>query len=1298
MKIYDNYFQNKSKYLFFILIILLVQMMPNPVKSQDLFGTLPSSPTSYVTKSKVASNGHIYITVWGSGVFRSTDKGKSWNPINTGLTNLNLSDIEFISSTELLVSTMGSGIFKTTSLTNINWVECNVGLTNLNVKSIKSYSGNLVLIGTYGSGIFLSKDKAANWESSSKGLFYKDVTSIESADNGWVVAGTYGGGIYISRDTAKTWSRQSIGLINQFIHDVKRNKLGYLYAASNGRGVYISVNDGIAWAELDTFMTRTQGIDPVPLPDLNTTCITFNKNLSPVFGSRYGGIYADDKEQDFTWIPTRLRGIGVNTMCQNTDSMYSFFPNYAPHSSNNVGEEWTELEPEPLATLAKHTQVLSLNEKEIVAYYDKYVKKTTDEGKTWIVSAPTPAPINKIARDSSGNYYAATTNGLFGSDASLTNWTPLIITTADKTTLNIYDVEVAPNGTVYSTTRLLGEMIDTSIAKYSNDGINWLAAPIPVSLTNNKTPPFQDIGINYNGNIYIAADNLIFYSMNNGVIWDSTSQFTKNIANFSFFRDNTILVAINGGGLYKSTSVNTFQKINSYPASGISFIYVGLNDVIYATGTNILVDAGFSTVEATYMSTDRGTKFININKDFNGEVVGGFAVSNAGDMYMSTSSGMIYRAIDKKNLTIPNLLDIVDNSVNVDVDAIFKWTSSKRAELYQLQISYDEDFIYIWEGVTQLDTTHSLTAKLDPNHKYYWRVRSKNHDAVSSWSEVRTFMSKLKTPVLISPADKAVNVPVYADLVWEDVDGASIYAIQLSKESNFNVIAFEWNSDTATTVSPLLEGKTKYYWRVKASNAISTSNWSAPWSFETVFGPPLLISPADKSIGKNIAQLMVWSKAIDVNEYDIQISEFEDFSALVMDSASISNMSVISDVMEYDKTYYWRVRSRKVDVVSAWSLVWSFRTGYSPVILTAPVNDAINVAINTKFIWEKHPTQNKYEIEAAKSTDFTNNVIFEEIDNLLTYSADNLESYQEYFWRVRVKSDENIGVWSAQFKFKTQVDKITLRFPDNNTINHPVSISFLWFGTKGASTYHLQIANDDLFNDLIFSKDTISGVSHKFSQLNPGSKYYWRVRAVSPEGVGEWSEVWIFTTGSNIPILMLPENGNEKVVNPITFQWQPVTGALRYELNVSESTEFAQTVINKTDITINQFITSELGFPKTYYWRLRAVTADGPTSWSQVWSFGTKDPSGVDDIIFLSKTEIYPNPADKSINIKLMESAGTDVYMKILDMTGRIIFSEKVFNTDNQINWDCSALSPGLYFFTIQSSDKVFKGEIIIKR
>ncbi|MDT3738399.1 MAG: T9SS type A sorting domain-containing protein [Candidatus Kapabacteria bacterium] len=1297
MKLLTNLSKISKSILYMILLFIVSFSTIYDLKSQDLFASLPNSTTSYVTSSTVAANGVIYITVWGSGVFRSFDKGQSWTPVNTGLTNFNLTDIEFISSNEILISTMGGGIFKTTSITNVNWIQSNAGLSNLDVRSIKKYPTGMVLIGTYGHGIYISKNKGDNWLESSKGFLYKDVTTIEVADNGWIVAGTYGGGVFQSRDTAKTWSKQSSGLRNLFINEIKRSPLDYLYAATNGRGVYFSVNDGIAWAELDTFMTRPQKIIPVPLPDLNATSLTFNKNLNPVFGSRYGGIYAEDRQEDFTWIPTRIRGIGVNTLCQSTTEMYGFFPNFAPHSSDNFGEEWTELEDATLKSLAQPTKLLSIKAKEIIAYYDKNVKKTTDEGKTWIQAASTPKIINKISMDSSGNYYAATEGGLYFSDPTLSNWN--LVKCRDTMVL---DVEIGPTGTRFIATRYYkqndppAEPIDVRKIWFSHDGNNWNESGI---LFDKKSKTPHDIGVNYNGNVYLAAGDVVFYSTNNGNQWFPTSGFPNNVASIGFLRDNTVLVGTEGSGLYKSKTVNTFEVIPEYPASLITLIHVGKNDYIYTSGVNILIDAAFSTVEATYMSIDKGKSFININKDFNGESVMSFTVNNSGDMYMSTFSGMIYRAVDKKNLSIPSPISLPDKARDIDVDSVFSWTSAIRAELYQLQISYDIDFTYPWEYVTQLDTVHKLANKLDFNHTYYWRVRAKNHDAVSDWSAVRTFSSKLSKPVLIAPANNAIGVPVNADMLWNKVDSAAVYKIQISKHSNFDVLEFELISGDTTITTPLLDGRTDYFWRVKANNLVSTSDWSAIWKFTTVFGPPELRLPVNESVGNLNYPLMVWEKAIDVESYDLQISDKEDFSDLAFDTNSVITLSVTSGVLEYNKMYYWRVRSRIGQVISAWSNVWKFTTGYSPVELRLPAHNSVNVAINTQFEWLQHSLLNKYEIGVSKSANFTNYVLFDTVDNLLNYTANGLEAYQEYFWRVRVISNINTGVWSSAFKFKTKVNVITLRFPNDNTINHPLTIKFLWFGTNGATDYHLQIANDEQFNDLIFSQDTIASNTHPFSELNPNSEYFWRVRAVSPEGVGDWSEVWKFETGNNIPILIAPENGYDKVVNPVKFEWAPVGGALKYEINVSDNIDFTPPLtIFKNNITDNQYISSDLEFPKTYYWRIRAITVEGNSNWSQVWSFITKDPLSVREIISLDSRDIFPNPADKFVNIILPEYISSEFSLVIHDLSGNLIYQSKDINHDNAVKWDCSHVSPGLYFLTIHSSDMIVGGQIIISR
>ena len=1286
---------NGIKKLVFIILLSLTYNQAVELKSQDLFANLPSSPTGYVTASTVSTSGDVYITIWGTGIFKSNNKGVSWVPLNVGLTNFNLTDIEIISSSEIVVTTFGGGVFKTTSMTNVVWKESSKGLTNLDTRAIRRYPNGMLVVGTYGDGVFISKDAGDNWTNSSKGLLYKDVKTIEIANNGWIVAGTYGGGIYQSRDTAKTWSRQSSGLKNQFINEIKMSNFEYLYAATNGRGVYYSVNDGIAWVELDTFMTRPLKNDPVPLPDLNATSIAFNNSHAPIFGSRYGGVYAEDVAEDFTWVPTSMRGKGVNTLCRDKDSIYGFFPSVAPRKSAHQGEVWREIAKDQFDPMKQFTKVFSHKEKEIIAYSGNTVKITTDEGKTWVNKAGTPASINKISMDSSGIFYAGTIKGLYKSINNLSSWS--LVKSLDT---NILDVEISQSGTIFTAEHFykdveFGDPIDIRKVCYTRNGNDWFESGI---LFDKKSVPPHDLGVNYNGIVYLAAGKVVYYSTNDGTVWIPTAAFPNEVATIGFLRDNTVIIGTMGAGLYRSTLINAFTRVDEYPAFNIETIHVGKNNYIYASGENIFIDAAFSTVEATYMSTDGGMTFININNNFNGEKVMSFTVNNVNDMYMSTMSGMLYRAVSKTNLTIPKLYDIADKTYDVDVNTMFSWSSSQRAELYQMQISYDTDFGYIWETVTQRDTVHYLHGTLLPNRTYVWRVRSKNHDAVSDWSEVRTFYSKLANPTLVSPEDKSINVAVYAPLTWNKVEGATKYMIQVSKENKFTDIEHEWQADDSTTFSPLLSGRTKYYWRVKSLNDVSSSNWSVVWSFETVFGPPSLLTPTNNAIGIVPTPVMTWRKATEVNEYDIQISDDIEFDNIVFESNSIKNTSIESSTLNYNTEYWWRVRSRNGDVVSEWSLVFKFLTGYSPVTLLTPANEAVNVVIKTVFNWEAHPTESIYELQVSKLETFSSNVISDTLENITDYTAGNLESYQDYFWRVRVISEENLGVWSEPYKYKTKVDVIGLRIPGNNTIDHPISVRFMWFNTKGATTYHLQIATDNSFNDLIFSQDTIKNVTHEFTQLNPASTYYWRARAVSPEGVGDWSDVWTFKTGNNIPILIAPLNGKDDVKVPVKFEWNPVTGAIKYEINISENDEFTPLVNSSNDINSTFYNATELLYPKTYYWRMRAITAEGPTAWSQTWSFSTKDPASVSEIISLQHTALYPNPAEQEVSISLNGLGINNAELIIMDMAGRLVEKMDVKSSSEILKWNCSQASPGVYFIRISSGSKIYTGEIIIQR
>ncbi|GAB1372924.1 hypothetical protein MASR1M45_29880 [Candidatus Kapaibacterium sp.] len=150
------------------------------------------------------------------------------------------SDIEFIGTSELYVATIGGGIFKTTSLTNVNWIPVNTGLRNLNVKSLRQLwlmdgclQGLMVEVYIY------QRIRVATGLRLIEGLLYRDVASIEIAKNGWILAATYGGGVFQS-GYRKTWKPSSSGIKNLYVNEVKRNSLGHLFAATNGKGVYVS--------------------------------------------------------------------------------------------------------------------------------------------------------------------------------------------------------------------------------------------------------------------------------------------------------------------------------------------------------------------------------------------------------------------------------------------------------------------------------------------------------------------------------------------------------------------------------------------------------------------------------------------------------------------------------------------------------------------------------------------------------------------------------------------------------------------------------------------------------------------------------------------------------------------------------------------------------------------------------------------------------------------------------------------------------------------------------------------------
>jgi hypothetical protein len=184
---------------------------------------------------------------------------------------------------------------------------------------------------------------------------------------------------------------------------------------------------------------------------------------------------------------------------------------------------------------------------------------------------------------------------------------------------------------------------------------------------------------------------------------------------------------------------------------------------------------------------------------------------------------------------------------------------------------------------------------------------------------------------------------------------------------------------------------------------------------------------------------------------------------------------------------------------------------------------------------------------------------------------------------------------------------------DNTVMN----ISLDWETLPGTTTYQWQLNYETDFSSLPEGfEGTTQGSSVHLVDLSPATTYYWRVRAIEPN-LSPWSEKWSFCTpmGTEAPAPRLespPAGATGVPIEPI-FQWSAIDGADSYELMVSTIATFDNPTILKTNdyalpSTAWQCNIS-LNYDTTYYWKVRAVSANSCSAWSAVSAFSTESPS-----------------------------------------------------------------------------------------
>jgi hypothetical protein len=95
----------------------------------------------------------------------------------------------------------------------------------------------------------------------------------------------------------------------------------------------------------------------------------------------------------------------------------------------------------------------------------------------------------------------------------------------------------------------------------------------------------------------------------------------------------------------------------------------------------------------------------------------------------------------------------------------------------------------------------------------------------------------------------------------------------------------------------------------------------------------------------------------------------------------------------------------------------------------------------------------------------------------------------------------------------------------------------------------------------------------------------------------------------------------------------------------------------------------------------------------------TNNVTGVPSLIDESSINIFPNPTNEIVTIKLKLNAKTDLGIVIDDITGRIVYSNLYKDASDffQQQIDCSSLSRGVYFVELKTDAGIYNRKIIVE-
>ena len=260
------------------------------------------------------------------------------------------------------------------------------------------------------------------------------------------------------------------------------------------------------------------------------------------------------------------------------------------------------------------------------------------------------------------------------------------------------------------------------------------------------------------------------------------------------------------------------------------------------------------------------------------------------------------------------------------------------------------------------------------------------------------------------------------------------------------------------------------------------------------------------------------------------------------------------------------------------------------------------------------------------------------------------------------------GIWDFKIEGINSIADVLLTEPANKEENVELTANLKWTISENATKYHLQVALDAGYQNIVFEDMNITANEYQLAELKPNGTYFWRVKAKNDKLSSSWSTAFSFKTifvSPQIPALNYPENNSKQVELLPLFQWQSVPYATSYHLQVSQYEDFSIPDIDAVEIKENSYEDEYyFAYKTTYFWRVKSRINELESAFSETFQFTTVAPKPK------APTLEYPpfGVSGMPLNLKLIWSEVENTEFYSLNLASDNQFKNILFKKDT-IHW-----------------------------